>query len=625
MKHLITLLGILCLSAGLNSCTQDPIKDDPDIGPPQTRASMLDDADYYWHRGTQVAINIIPNKKYVLLDGTSEALTRNITDVEFIETPNLVTLSGNIKPMTSTDALSRTSHEQKSLSWAIVKTSSVSNLPNVIYEAPCYTSTSGNELALSHLFYVKLKSENDEDKLQTLADESNVEILGNNEYMPLWYTLSCSNTSDGNALEMANLFYESGLFQSCQPSFVCTEDDTTDVPNDPLFPTQWALSNTGQYSDGVIGMDINCLAAHTITQGDSNIVVAVLDHGTQLNHPDLNIYSKSYDTETGTSPSVIHGDHGTACSGIISAKANNGIGITGIAPNCPVMSISNMLVGSSDAAQKRADGFNYAWTNGAAVISNSWRASSYSELLEDAIQTAISQGRNGLGCVVVFSAGNDNLSTVGYPARSLPDILTAGAMSYDGMRKSPQSADGEYWWGSNFGDALDVVAPGVKIQTTDRTGSAGYNNVGDYTPSFNGTSSACPHVAAVAALVLSACPSLTQRDVCDIIEGTARKLPAYTYNTVSGRSNGSWNVETGYGLIDAYTAVAVALAFIDPDLYLEDKIFAMPATFSAEGWIYIDNVTVNSGSRLDLNAGVGVEITDSFEVSANATLIIQQG
>ena len=133
-------------------------------------------------------------------------------------------------------------------------------------------------------------------------------------------------------------------------------------------------------------------------------------------------------------------------------------------------------------------------------------------------------------------------SYVKYPANSHPDILAVGAMSPCGERTNPSSCDGESWWGSDYGAEQDVVAPGVLISTTDRQGSSGYNTNGsgnypniDYMNNFNGTSSACPHVAGVAALVLSANPTLTVEEVNNIIEQSAKKVrpDLYSYITIS--------------------------------------------------------------------------------------------
>jgi hypothetical protein len=169
-----------------------------------------------------------------------------------------------------------------------------------------------------------------------------------------------------------------------------------------------------------------------------------------------------------------------------------------------------------------------------------------------------------------------NNGVVSYPANSNPNILTVGAISQCGQRKSPTSCDNESTWGSNFGATLDVMAPGVLIPTTDRTSTNGYNpnlpihtiNNGnhiltdytnnDYTVWFNGTSSACPHVAGVAALMLSVNPSLTGQQVRDIIEQTAQKVGGYNYTTTTGRTNGTWHNDMGYGLVNALCAVSYA-------------------------------------------------------------------
>jgi subtilisin family serine protease len=305
---------------------------------------------------------------------------------------------------------------------------------------------------------------------------------------------------------------------------------------------------------GTVGIDIHACDVWNVTTGDINIIVAVLDHGIELNHPDMpNISALSYDTVTGNSPSQVRGSHGTACAGIVGAARNNGFGVAGIAPNITLRSISSSLVLGPDVQQELADGLNWAWQNGDHVISNSWGHNALaSALIDDAIDSALTQGRGGLGTVVVFAAGNEN-GSVGYPANSNPGILAVGAMSPCGERKSPSSCDLELW-GSNFGDELDVMAPGVMIPTADRQGANGYDS-SDYTLGFNGTSSACPHVAGVAALILSVNLNLTQQEVVEIIERNTQKVGGYNYQTISGRLNGTWNNEMGYGLVNAFACV----------------------------------------------------------------------
>jgi len=111
---------------------------------------------------------------------------------------------------------------------------------------------------------------------------------------------------------------------------------------------------------------------------------------------------------------------------------------------------------------------------------------------------------------------------------------------------------------------LDVVAPCVKIATTDISGAGGYNQAdgaaGDYYLMFNGTSAATPNVAGVLALVLRANSQLTVGQARTILEGSCDKLPAYNYSMVAGQPNGSWNAETGHGLVNAFAAVQRAVS-----------------------------------------------------------------
>jgi subtilisin family serine protease len=181
-----------------------------------------------------------------------------------------------------------------------------------------------------------------------------------------------------------------------------------------------------------------------------------------------------------------------------------------------------------------------------------------SPLIDDAIDEALTNGRGGKGCVVVFAAGNANGAII-YPARANPGVLAVAAISPCGERKSPTSCDPESFWGSCFGSALDIAAPGVLIPTTDLTGTDGYDT-GDYTLTFNGTSSATPHVAGVAALILQANPNLTQGQVVEIIEKCGRKVGTYNYQNTPGRPHGDWHQEMGYGMLDAKACLEACIS-----------------------------------------------------------------
>ncbi|MDD3267672.1 MAG: S8 family serine peptidase, partial [Burkholderiales bacterium] len=544
---------------------------------------------YYWYADKQKELSTISNRMFVLVKNANDTMIvkRQIENNGYnVEPFKQITI--NIIPFRLSTIPTNY--------WTIIEAhNTTSNLSdtNIDYSAPFFLTQDSTVIGLSHLFYVKLKNSDDVILLESIAKENNVSILGNNQYMPLWFTLSCSKESTGNALQMANLFYESKLFSASEPDILV--DNISMCVNDTCFSNQWGLNNTGQYN-GIAGIDINYCEAHQITAGDSNVIVAVLDHGVELNHPDLtNMYPISYDTESGTSPSQLrgYGNHGTACAGIIGATVNNDIGIAGIAPLSPIMSISHSLAPYPNERQDLANGINFACNNNASVISNSWGANALvSPIIDSAINNALVNGRNGKGTVVVFSSGNNNDSSVLYPSY-LDGVISVGAISPCGERKSPTSCDTEIDWGSNYGTGLSIVAPGVLIPTTDNQNGGGYNpslpihtmNSGtllnqdytnaDYTIWFAGTSAACPHVSGVAALILSVNPCLNKRDVKDIIEQTAQKIrpDLYTYSNNPCHPNGTWNIEMGHGLLDAYAAVLKAQELYSStlDLYIKDR------------------------------------------------------
>jgi hypothetical protein len=383
------------------------------------------------------------------------------------------------------------------------------------------------------------------------------------KYNPEIISLKVNKSNGMNALQVANLLFETGQCEFAEPDFLLLLKRHS--TNDTFLSFQWSLNNTGssQQFNGTPGADMRVFSAWTISTGSPGIKVAILDEGVDLNHPDLlaNMLPGFDATGLNSAGGPSGNDaHGTACAGIVAAVGNNNLGVAGIAYNSKIVPIRIAYSSGSNWVTQSswiANSINWAWNDaGSDVLSNSWGGGSVSSLINTAINNSISQGRGGLGAPVLFSAGNSN-GAVAYPATN-PDVIAVAATSMCDQRKSPSSCDGETFWGSNFGTNLDISAPGVKIYTTDISGSAGYNS-GNYAPTFNGTSSACPNAAGVMALILSVNPSLSNIQARQIIESTCDKVGGVTYNTnVSGQPNGSWSNELGHGRVNAFAAVQLA-------------------------------------------------------------------
>lgn len=362
------------------------------------------------------------------------------------------------------------------------------------------------------------------------------------------------------AFECALAVYNRGNVKAAHPNFVRMIDH---IQRKPAVAPQaaavgvqswWNHLNDG--TKGVRGADAAVRAAWTIQRGDPVIRVAVLDEGVDVNHPDLKaavVAQKDFVDNNPTASPSGNDAHGTACAGIIVGRGATYPGITA----CSLVAVR---IAKGDGHGQwifddfaTADAVDWAWKEGQAdVLSNSWGGGPPVDVITNAFERARTKGRNGKGSVIAIAAGNAN-GPVQYPA-TLPEILCVGASNEWDERKSPISKDGESWWGSCFGPELVIVAPGVHIATTDIAGAAGYTN-GDYILNFNGTSSATPHVAAAAALILSVAPNLKENEVRDILSTEAAKL------TRDGKLDPKrkWNKEMGWGRLDIHAALRRAL------------------------------------------------------------------
>lgn len=310
------------------------------------------------------------------------------------------------------------------------------------------------------------------------------------------------------------------------------------LPNDTLFAQQWSLNNTGQSVGGVVGAvdaDVDGPEAWEITRGSSSVVVAVLDTGVSMSHPDLAGRLVSGYNVTGGSTAATddntNDSHGTACAGVIAAGSNT-FGVVGIAPDVKIMPVKVGATTTFASEAWLAAGLTWAVDHGAKIGSVSIGFTSGTNVLRDAVLYASERGM-----LVVASSGNIAGGTVGYPAR-WDSTLCVGATDARDVVAAFSTA----------GPQVDVAAPGVNILTTyDVSG-----NVDGYAYR-DGTSFACPLVAGIAALVWSVNPELTNAEVKAIIERTAED-----------RGSAGWDEQYGYGRVNAHRAVMAARATFPP-------------------------------------------------------------
>jgi subtilisin family serine protease len=313
---------------------------------------------------------------------------------------------------------------------------------------------------------------------------------------------------------------------------------------------------------GLVGADVHARAAGTITDGAMDVAVVVIDEGVDVDHPGLSAAVRAEADYVDRSDTAMPADgdaHGTSCAGIIASRHPD---VRGLAPNVALVAariarnVAAPLVGGAGSARvwrvvsdiDVGDAIDWCWEDaGADVLSNSWGGSTGapSDAITRAIGRARERGREGRGCVVVFAAGN-NQERIGFPA-AVPGVLAVGASNQWDERKTRASSDGDSRWGSNFGAALGLLAPGVAIRTLDNVSVAGYGD-GPVTDDFAGTSAAAPHVAAAAALGLTVNPGLSESRVREILCQTADRI-----GTI-----GVPNERVGHGRLNAYAALRLA-------------------------------------------------------------------
>ncbi len=342
--------------------------------------------------------------------------------------------------------------------------------------------------------------------------------------------------------------------------------DTEPVSNDTYGARHYGMKNAGQIAGlGNDNTDMEVPEAWNRVSISNDVVVAIIDDGVDLTHPDLTLVT-GYDWD-GTGDGHARRSHGTACAGAAGAIGDNSLGVLGTAPGVNIMPIYK-----GGSWSDYAEAIDTAVGKGADILSNSWGAVNvYIQTVEDAVIDALNASR-----VVVFAAGNGPdrnpwSYNVAFPGNltGSTNVITVGASSPTDEHKGVASSDGSHRWGSSYvGDGPDIVAPSPWCYTTDRQGADGYNPSSannpypnhslidpgnpaseDYNPMFGGTSCATPKVAGIVALMLSANPDLTPYQVKTILRETADDIDAPGVDD-----------RTGAGRVNAEEAVKSALA-----------------------------------------------------------------
>ncbi|MEN8693176.1 MAG: S8 family serine peptidase [Akkermansiaceae bacterium] len=333
------------------------------------------------------------------------------------------------------------------------------------------------------------------------------------------------------------------------------------TPNDPRYAHsatnpryQWHLKNTGA-NGGTAREDANVELAWDQVKG-AGITIGIVDDGLEVEHPDLaaNVNTAidrdwNDNTPDDPTPTSSFDDHGTSCAGVTAGKGNNGVGISGVAPDATLVGLRLIAGNPSDAEEAEA----MHWRNDLIQVkNNSWGPSDGGGILESAgplvdaaFASSVVNGRGGLGTIHLWAAGNgyanDNVNQDGYANQIY--TIAIGAVTDTGERS-------DY---SEPGCAKVISAPsnggGQSITTTTLVQN------GSYTDSFGGTSSATPLASGVVALMLEKNPNLGWRDVQEVLIRSARKNIPHDSGWINNGANFNFHHDFGAGVVDAHAAV----------------------------------------------------------------------
>jgi subtilisin family serine protease len=421
-------------------------------------------------------------------------------------------------------------------------------------------------LILTDEIIIKFKLGVSKSAINSVFNQYDLNLLRKSKFDSLQYTVAVKKNTPNEILKTAQLLKAHQNVRLVQPNFISAKKYFGTQPTDDLFKEQWSLFNNRP--DATEDADIDADLAWDLTMGSANTIIAVIDAGFDINHPDLspNFLQPDIGWNFDGDNEVLAGDkHGTAVLGLATAASDNVLGIVGSCPGC-----RSLLIKSGHTSEQDIASFAYASSRGAKVINCSWEQNFFEPMLIDAINNVISDGITVV--LAMANVGIDYCSTVVGIRQPSERLVLSDDVIFISRSTSQDSYDNGGW-----GDCMTVLAPGgvngslpgfLKLLTTDILGDAGYNTESgddcdpgsdnlDYTNCFWGNSAAAPITAGVAGLILSAHPSLTPHVVKSLIQDCADKIENSKagYLPANGKSN---DKKHGYGRLNAYEAVKIA-------------------------------------------------------------------
>ena len=402
---------------------------------------FLEEGDYYLSRGKKIylrrdanrmAVKFVSNTLDTLNKLSDQANMQSIFLQQIFDSTNPDTeftvqkqLAGSGLTIISSKA---SSGVPQKLSTSQIQ--EISQTESVEYAYPVYTSRTGiNEIIPTDEILVRFNSDYNQEEVQSFCDLHDLKLLRKSSKKLNVFVLAVNTPKYRSTFTQANsLNGQDGVLWS-QPNFVKKINFFS--VNDPLYGNQWHLENTGQGGSGTVtDADVDAEGAWSIQTGNPAITIAIVDDGVDLNHTDLDIWTNpgeiagnSLDDDGNGYVDDIHGwnfydsnnspdadydnNHGTACAGVAAAKGNNATGVAGIAYGVKVMAvkISGGADGSFTTEEKQGNAILYAADN-ADIISCSWGGGASSSYINDAIDYAVTSGRNGKGTPVFVATGN---------------------------------------------------------------------------------------------------------------------------------------------------------------------------------------------------------------------------